>query len=80
MKIRTRQIHLPTFLGQWGGLALELLFKPLGKQPPFSRRSMDFFLKHNAYSIGKAQRRLSYRPQIDLQTGIRQTIAGLKNQ
>lgn len=76
----TRQIHLPVFLGQWGGLVLEWLFKPLGKQPPFSRRSMDFFLKHNAYSIEKAQRRLSYRPQVDLQTGIRQTIASLKNQ
>lgn len=80
MNIRTSQIHLPVFLGQWGGLALELLFKPLGKQPPFSRRSMDFFLKHNAYSIGKAQHRLNYRPKVDLQTGIRQTIAGLKNQ
>lgn len=78
MNIRTRPIHLPVFLGQWGGQALELLFKPLGKQPPFSRRSMDFFLKHNAYSIGKARRRLNYQPQVDLQTGIRKTIASMK--
>lgn len=77
---RTRNIHLPIFLGRWGGLALELLFKPLGKQPPFSRRSMDFFLKHNAYSIAKAKHRLNYQPQVDLRTGIQKTLAGVKNQ
>jgi nucleoside-diphosphate-sugar epimerase len=80
MNIRTRQIHLPVILGQWGGWVLELLFKPLRRQPPFSRRSMDFFLKHNAYSIGKAQRRLNYQPGIDLRTGIQKTIASMKTQ
>ena len=76
----TRNIQLPVLLGLWGGLALELLFKPLGKQPPFSRRSMDFFLKHNAYSIAKAKRRLNFQPQVDLRTGIQKTLAGVKNQ
>jgi nucleoside-diphosphate-sugar epimerase len=80
LNIRAQKIYLPVFLGQWGGLVLELLFKLPGKQPPFSRRSMDFFLKHNAYRIDKARRRLGYRPQIDLQTGIRMTLAGTKNQ
>jgi nucleoside-diphosphate-sugar epimerase len=80
LNIPTRNLGMPVFLGQWGGLALELLFKLLGKQPPFSRRSMDFFLKHNAYSIAKAKRRLSYQPQVDLQTGIQKTLAGMKNQ
>lgn len=79
LKIRMQRIHLPIFLGQWGGLALELLFKPIRRQPPFSRRSMDFFLKHNAYSIGKARRRLDYQPQVDLRTGIQKTMAGMKN-
>ena len=80
LKVRTRNISLPIFLGQWGGRALEVLFKPLGKQPPFSRRSMDFFLKHNAYSIDKARRRLGYQPRVDLQTGIQMTLASMKNQ
>jgi nucleoside-diphosphate-sugar epimerase len=75
-----QKIQLPVFLGQWGGLALELLFKLLGKQPPFSRRSMDFFLKHNAYNIAKAKRRLNYQPQVDLRSGIQKTLAGMKNQ
>lgn len=80
LNVKMQKFHLPVFLGQWGGLALELLFKLFGKQPPFSRRSMDFFLKHNAYSIDKARRRLSYQPQVDLQTGIRKTIASMKTQ
>jgi nucleoside-diphosphate-sugar epimerase len=78
LNVRMQKIHLPVILGQWGGWVLELFFKPLRRQPPFSRRSMDFFLKHNAYSIGKAQRRLNYQPQIDLRTGIQKTIASMK--
>jgi nucleoside-diphosphate-sugar epimerase len=80
LNVKMQKFYLPVFLGQWGGLALELLFKPLGKQPPFSRRSMDFFLKHNAYSIEKAKRKLGYQPKIDLQTGIRKTLASMQNQ
>jgi nucleoside-diphosphate-sugar epimerase len=74
LNIRTPQIYLPIFLGQAAGMSLELLFKLIGRQPPFSRRSMDFFLKHNAYTIAKAQSRLNYRPQVDLLTGIQKTI------
>ncbi len=74
LHVRMQKVDLPIFLGQWGGLALELFFKPLGKQPPFSRRSMDFFLKHNAYSIDKARRRLGYQPLVDLETGIQKTL------
>jgi nucleoside-diphosphate-sugar epimerase len=80
LNVRMQKIHLPVILGQWGGWVLELLFKPFKWQPPFSRRSMDFFLKHNAYSIGKAQRRLNYQPGIDLRTGIQKTIASMKTQ
>ena len=74
LNVRTPQIYLPIFLGQAAGFALELTFKLIGRQPPFSRRSMDFFLKHNAYTISKAQSRLNYHPQVDLLTGIKKTI------
>lgn len=71
---RPPKLHLPIRLGLLGGYSLELLFKLIGKQPPFSRRSVDFFLKHNAYDIQKAKRILGYQPQVDLRTGIRETI------
>jgi nucleoside-diphosphate-sugar epimerase len=77
LNVRKQKIHLPIFLGQATGLALELAFKLIGRQPPFSRRSMDFFLKHNAYTIAKAQSKLGYRPQVGLLTGIKKTISSI---
>jgi nucleoside-diphosphate-sugar epimerase len=74
LNVRTPQIHLPLFLGQTAGATLEFTFKLIGRQPPFSRRSIDFFLKHNAYTIAKAQSRLHYQPQVDLYTGIQKMI------
>jgi nucleoside-diphosphate-sugar epimerase len=75
---RAQQINLPTLLGQVGGLALELTFRLIGRQPPFSRRSLDFFLKHNAYTTVKARSKLNYHPQVDLSTGIELTIRSMK--
>lgn len=77
LNIQTPQIYMPIFLGQAAGLILEIMFKLIGRQPPFSRRSMDFFLKHNAYTIAKAQSKLSYDPQVDLFTGIKKTIQNM---
>jgi sterol-4alpha-carboxylate 3-dehydrogenase (decarboxylating) len=68
------KLHLPLALGLLGGFSLEMVFKLVGKQPPFSRRSVDFFLKHNAYDIRKAKRMLGYHPQVDLRTGMQETI------
>ena len=72
--LRSQNLHLPVVLGVVGVSALETAFKLIGKQPPFSRRSVDFFLKHNAYDISKAKRMLDYQPQVNLQTGIKKTI------
>jgi nucleoside-diphosphate-sugar epimerase len=77
LNVRTPQIYLPIFLGQAMGLALELTYKLINRQPPFSRRSMDFFLKHNAYSIAKAHSKLNYCPQVDLLTGVKKTIESI---
>jgi nucleoside-diphosphate-sugar epimerase len=78
LNVQTLQTYMPIFLGQAAGLAFELTFKLIGRQPPFSRRSMDFFLKHNAYTIGRAQSRLHYEPRVDLRTGIQKTIQSIK--
>jgi nucleoside-diphosphate-sugar epimerase len=78
--VKPPRLHLPITLGRLGGLSLESVFKLVGKQPPFSRRSLDFFLKDNAYDIGKARRELGYNPEVDLSTGIRQTIRWLNNE
>jgi nucleoside-diphosphate-sugar epimerase len=72
--VRNPKLHFPIPLGLLGGFGLEMAFKPLRKNPPFSRRSVDFFRKHNAYSIDKAKRMLGYQPKVDLRTGIQAAI------
>ena len=78
LNVRSPRIYLPSYLGMMTGLALEVLFKALKRQAPFSRRSMDFYLKNNAYTISKALSRLNYEPQVDLLTGIRKTIQSIE--
>jgi nucleoside-diphosphate-sugar epimerase len=72
--VRPPKLHLPVSFGLLGGYSLEMAFKLIGRQPPFSRRSMDFFLKQNAYDIGKAKRVLGYQPRVGLRTGIQKIV------
>jgi nucleoside-diphosphate-sugar epimerase len=72
-------VHLPVVLGRVAGIALQSAFRPLGKQPPFSRRSMDFFLKNNAYNTARAQRELGFRPMVDLRTGLIKMVHWLRD-
>jgi nucleoside-diphosphate-sugar epimerase len=74
LAVRPPALHLPIALGRVGGYALELAFKPLGRQAPFSRRSLDFFLKDNAYLTGKARRELGFEPRVGLHTGLVETL------
>lgn len=80
LNVKTPRLHLPLLLGKLAGYGAEMAFKPLGQSPPISRRSIDFFLKDNAYDISKAKRELGFQPQVDLQTGLTQTIELLKEQ
>lgn len=80
LDVTSPRLRLPILLGKVAGYSAELAFKPLGKQPPVSRRSVDFFLKDNAYDISKAKRELGFQPQVDLETGLEQTIKHYKEQ
>jgi dihydroflavonol-4-reductase len=78
--VRPPRLHLPIALGLTAAYALQLAYQPLGKAPPFSRRSLDFFLKDNAYAIGKATRGLDFRPRADLRSGLDETRIWLDSQ
>ena len=74
LDVQLHIVHLPVFLGIVAGTLVQVAFKPLGRRPPISRRTIDFFLKDNAYDTGKAQRELGLQAQTDLAEGIRQTL------
>ncbi|MBX3058683.1 MAG: NAD-dependent epimerase/dehydratase family protein [Anaerolineae bacterium] len=68
------RLRLPLWLGNAAGTAAQIAFKPLRRQPPISRRTLDFFLKDNAYIIDKARRDLGFDPQIGLRNGLELTL------
>lgn len=55
------------------GLLAELAYKPLGKEPPISRRTAKFFTANTSFSIARARKLLGYEPQYDLKTGLLET-------
>jgi len=54
-------------------LAAELACKPLGQEPPISRRTLRFFTANTAFDIGRARRLLGYRPEYNLSSGLAET-------
>ena len=55
--------------------ATEAVFRPLGLEPPLHRRRVRFFRNNRAFDISKARNRLGYAPQVDLNEGMRRTVA-----
>ena len=55
------------------GALCELVCKPLGINPPLYRRRVDFFRKHRAFSIEKAQRVLGFSPKVTIEEGLQRT-------
>ena len=70
-------VRFPIFIGMLVAYSLEIVFRPLGRPPPFSRRGLDFFLKNNAYDITKARQELGFDPQVDLHSGLQKTFRWL---
>jgi nucleoside-diphosphate-sugar epimerase len=53
----------------------EALCRPIGIEPPLHRRRIRFFRNNRAFSIEKARRLLGYEPRVDLEEGMRRTVA-----
>ncbi|MGH9380703.1 MAG: NAD-dependent epimerase/dehydratase family protein [Thermoanaerobaculia bacterium] len=69
--------RLPRPLVRALALAVEMGFRALGRQPPMSRRSLAFFEHDNAFTGRAAEERLGFRPRVELEEGLRATLAAL---
>ena len=67
------RLRFPVTPVYWAGFLCELLFKPLGINPPLYRRRVDFFRKTRAFDISKAKRELGFAPSVDVEAGIART-------
>jgi nucleoside-diphosphate-sugar epimerase len=71
MGFRKPWIHIPYWAGLQLARSVEVLFKLLDKEPPVSRRTLEFFDTHNAFSIEKAKTLLGFNPQYTFSEGLR---------
>ena len=54
-------------------LVMEMGCKSFGKEPPISRRSLNFFTGNTSFDISKARRELGFNPKTNLEEGLRLT-------
>ncbi|WP_404783297.1 NAD-dependent epimerase/dehydratase family protein [Altericista sp. CCNU0014] len=73
MQVPPPRLRFPVLPLYWAGFACEALCKPLGINPPLYRRRVDFFRKTRSFDIAKAQQELSFRPKVDLRSGLQRT-------
>jgi nucleoside-diphosphate-sugar epimerase len=73
------RLSFPLVLGKAVGVGMQTVFKVFNKRPPFSRRSLDFFIKDNAYDISKARRELGFAPEVSLREGLIQTLISIND-
>jgi nucleoside-diphosphate-sugar epimerase len=78
--IRYRPVRVPEWLMQAVCLAVEKTAGLVGREPPFSRRSLKFFTDSSAFTIAKAERLLDFRPRFDTRRGLRLTIQHCREQ
>jgi nucleoside-diphosphate-sugar epimerase len=67
-------LRLPTWFMEATCLAVEKTAALVGREPPFSRRSLKFFSESSAFDISKAVRVLEFHPQIRTREGLQLTI------
>ncbi len=73
LEVSLLKIHLPVLPVKVLSLLCEKVCVPLGIEPPLYRRRIDFFSKSRAFNISKAKKGLGYKPEFDLETGLRLT-------
>jgi nucleoside-diphosphate-sugar epimerase len=70
---------VPLLLMSPACLLVEKLWGMLGKEPPFSTRSLKFFTESSAFDISKAKRILGFQPKVDIAEGMGLTAKHFAN-
>lgn len=74
---RLRLPYWPMYGLSW---LCEICCKPFGLEPPLHRRRVKFFRNNRAFDISKAQAQLGFKPQVDLDEGMRRTVTWYREQ
>jgi nucleoside-diphosphate-sugar epimerase len=60
--------------------AAEKISGAIGREPPFSTRSLKFFTESSAFRIDKARRQLGFEPRVELRTGLAACLEHFRRQ
>ena len=64
---------LPLYLGKIIASSLEIAFGFAGKEPPVSKRSLEFFQTNNSFNINKGKRLLGFQPSFSFEEGLKES-------
>jgi nucleoside-diphosphate-sugar epimerase len=78
-KKRTR-FFIPLLPARLAALLLEAVYTPQGKEAPFNRSKLSFFIHSKPLSIEKARHELGYAPEVDFRSGITRAVSWYKSQ
>jgi nucleoside-diphosphate-sugar epimerase len=70
--------HVPAWLMAATGRLAELAFRPLGKEPPLSSRTLRFFTGNTAFDVSRARAELGFSARYDVPSGLRAYAAWLR--
>jgi nucleoside-diphosphate-sugar epimerase len=73
LDVKVRIPHYPMTPVVIAGHICEQVCKPFGITPPIFPRRVDWYRQNRAFDITRAKQELGYRPQIELDEGLRQT-------
>ncbi len=69
------KLRLPVWPVWLAGALCEVVCVPLRIEPPIYRRRVDFYRKSRAFDTTRARQELKWTPVVELEAGIRRTIA-----
>ncbi len=71
LEVSKPKIRIPYGLGVIIAYLAEMIFGIAGKEPPISRRTLEFFDTNNAFDISKAKETLGFNPRFSFEDGLR---------
>lgn len=80
LNVKPPRVHLPIWPVWLAGALCEAVCVPLRLEPPLYRRRVDFYRKSRAFDTTRARHELGWIPAVDLEIGIRRTIAWYREQ
>ncbi|MGB7295899.1 MAG: NAD-dependent epimerase/dehydratase family protein [Candidatus Aminicenantales bacterium] len=74
------RLYIPLFPARLAARLLEAACEFRGKEAPFNRSKLAFFIHSKPLSVEKARNELGFAPEVDFQTGVTRTVAWYRTQ